>query len=86
MDEGSRPNGGRGLNETPAEVIERECPVVIEAFGFVPDTGGPGKYRGGLSIYRRWRFLLDGHIYMRYYHLRARGRKPLGGRPSDHFL
>ena len=53
MDEGSRPNGGRGLNETPAEVIERECPVVIEAFGFVPDTGGPGKYRGGLSIYRR---------------------------------
>jgi len=33
---------------------------MIEGFGFVPDSGGAGKFRGALSVYRKWRFLADG--------------------------
>jgi N-methylhydantoinase B len=41
----------------PVEVIEREYPLRIEEYGFLPDSGGPGKFRGGLALVRRYRFL-----------------------------
>src|SRR5437879_6262415 len=41
----------------PAEVIEREYPLRIEEYGFMADSGGPGKFRGGLALVRRYRFL-----------------------------
>jgi N-methylhydantoinase B len=41
----------------PAEVIEREYPLRIEEYGFLADSGGPGKFRGGLALVRRYRFL-----------------------------
>ena len=44
----------------PIEVAESEFPVFVEAYGFVPDTGGAGKYRGGLAIERAWRCLTPG--------------------------
>ncbi len=40
---------------TPIEVIERENPIRIERYGFRPDTGGAGKFRGGLGIIRDYR-------------------------------
>jgi len=39
------------------EVIEREYPLRIEEYGFLPDSGGPGKFRAGLALVRRYRFL-----------------------------
>jgi N-methylhydantoinase B len=39
------------------EVIEREYPLRIEEYGFLPDSGGPGKFRAGLVLVRRYRFL-----------------------------
>ena len=50
---------------TPAEMLEREYPLVVEGFGYVPDSGGPGKHRGSLSVYRQWRFLQSGTIMVR---------------------
>jgi N-methylhydantoinase B len=41
----------------PAEVIEREHPLRIEEYGFLADSGGPGMFRGGLALVRRYRFL-----------------------------
>jgi N-methylhydantoinase B len=41
----------------PVEVIEREYPLRIEEYGFLPDTGGPGQFRGGLALVRTYRFL-----------------------------
>lgn len=54
-----------GFRSNPAEAIEQELPVMLEGFGFTPDTGGPGAHRGGLSTYRRWRFLADGRVMLR---------------------
>lgn len=56
---------GGAIRTSSAETIEREYPVIVEGFGFVPDTGGAGKYRGALSIYRRYRFLNDGRVLLR---------------------
>src|SRR5215470_2873237 len=50
---------------TPAELLEREYPLVVDGFGYVPDSGGPGKHRGSLSVYRQWRFLQPGTIMVR---------------------
>jgi N-methylhydantoinase B len=41
----------------PAEIIEREYPLRIEEYAFLPDSGGPGQFRGGLALTRRYRFL-----------------------------
>ena len=41
----------------PAEVIEREYPLRIEENGYLPDTGGPGRFRGGLALARQYRLL-----------------------------
>ena len=49
---------GRFMN-TPVEAAEIENPVMIERYEFIPDSGGPGKYRGGLSLRRDIRFLTD---------------------------
>jgi N-methylhydantoinase B len=43
------------IANTPAEVCEAEHPVTIERYEFVPDSGGPGKYRGGLTTRREYR-------------------------------
>jgi N-methylhydantoinase B len=32
---------------------------MIERYEFIPDSGGPGRYRGGLSLRRDIRFLTD---------------------------
>jgi N-methylhydantoinase B/oxoprolinase/acetone carboxylase alpha subunit len=42
----------------PVEVAESEFPIMIESYGLVPDSGGPGLYRGGLAIERTWRTLV----------------------------
>jgi N-methylhydantoinase B len=42
----------------PVEVAESEFPIMIERYGLVRDSGGPGLYRGGLAIERTWRTLV----------------------------
>jgi N-methylhydantoinase B len=49
---------GRFMN-TPVEAAEIENPVLIERYEFIPDSGGSGKHRGGLSLRRDIRFLTD---------------------------
>ncbi len=49
---------GRFMN-TPVEAAELEYPVTIERYGFIPDSGGAGKWRGGLSLRRDIRFHTD---------------------------
>jgi N-methylhydantoinase B len=42
---------------TPVEALEANFPIRVERHSLVPDTGGLGKFRGGLSIERSWRYL-----------------------------
>ena len=43
----------------PAEIIDAEFPIIIEEHALVPDSEGPGKFRGGLGLVRQWRCKLD---------------------------
>ncbi len=38
------------LKNTPVEINEAEVPVTILRYGLVPDSGGPGFYRGGTGL------------------------------------
>lgn len=42
---------------TPIEILETEFPVLMTRFGLVRDSGGPGRYRGGLGYVREYRML-----------------------------
>ncbi|MGI4811812.1 MAG: hydantoinase B/oxoprolinase family protein [Janthinobacterium lividum] len=41
----------------PVEAIELEYPLLVESYGFVQDSGGAGRHRGGLGIQRTLRYL-----------------------------
>src|SRR5262245_37548515 len=41
----------------PVEAQEAAQPIVIERFGFIPDSAGAGRFRGGCGIRRDMRFL-----------------------------
>jgi N-methylhydantoinase B/oxoprolinase/acetone carboxylase alpha subunit len=44
----------------PVEVAEADYPIMVESYSLADDSGGPGRYRGGLAIERTWRTLVDG--------------------------
>lgn len=48
------------MMNTPVEVIEMSFPLRVEEYTLIPDSGGAGKYRGGLSVRRIWRVLRNG--------------------------
>ena len=41
------------------EVIESENPLEVLDYEFVPDTGGAGRFRGGMAQRKTWRMLAD---------------------------
>ena len=43
----------------PVEMIECDYPIRIERYGFAADSGGAGRYRGGLGVVREYRMLAD---------------------------
>jgi N-methylhydantoinase B len=43
----------------PVEAQEAAQPIVVERFAFIPDSAGPGTFRGGSGIRRDMRFLAD---------------------------
>jgi N-methylhydantoinase B len=46
----------------PCEVEETRAPVLTERYELQQDSGGPGKFRGGLGIRRDWRCLGSGNL------------------------
>jgi N-methylhydantoinase B len=50
-------NASQNLSNMPVEVLEAEHPVRVEDYSFVPDSCGPGRWRGGVGIRRSYRIL-----------------------------
>jgi N-methylhydantoinase B len=68
---GARPDGDGvsamdelvvNVMNTPVEAVETEFPVRIERYALVPDSAGPGRFRGGLGTRRDWRILAEESI------------------------
>ena len=92
---GSAYGGGRGhdgasatathlsnLHITPIEILETEFPCRITRFELVPDSGGPGQWRGGLSLQREYELLEDATVIRRYDKSRFPPRGIAGGKAS----
>ncbi|RYE34673.1 MAG: hydantoinase B/oxoprolinase family protein [Hyphomicrobiales bacterium] len=82
-------NPAANLSNQPVEMIEADMPVEVLRYGLVPDTGGPGEFRGGLSFIREFRFLAPIRFVLRG---DRRDHPPFGfeggmpGSPSAHIL
>lgn len=50
---------GGDLKNFPVEVIESRYPVRVMGYGLVEDSGGAGRRRGGLAIFRDYEFFDD---------------------------
>ena len=80
-------NPRSNISNAPIERVENQAPVMIEKYELVADSGGAGRWRGGMSILRQIRFLGD-HATLQ---LRSdrRDHPPYGlfggrhGQPSD---
>jgi len=46
--------GGGDLKNYPIEVMESRYPIRVTGYGLQPDSGGAGKRRGGLAIWRSY--------------------------------
>jgi len=80
--DGVAPMSFGSYGSVPAEVLEREFPIVIDGFGYVPDTEGAGKFRGSLAIYKQWRFLRPGKVMVRTNRLTRPSGGLAGGGPG----
>jgi N-methylhydantoinase B len=40
------------------EFAESNWPILVERYGLVPDSGGAGRFRGGLAVQRVWRTIV----------------------------
>lgn len=45
------------IRNSPVEIVERTYPVRVNQYAFVDDSGGPGRFRGGLATVREWQLL-----------------------------
>jgi N-methylhydantoinase B len=72
-----------GCRNNPVEVLETKSPMFIKSYGYRPDTGGPGRFRGGVGVSRVYRFNAPSTGICLVYKTRTRPW-PIGeGRPGD---
>jgi N-methylhydantoinase B len=70
------------LHITPIEILETEYPCRIARFDLVPDSGGAGRWRGGLSMRREYELLADATVIRRFDKSRFPPQGLADGRPG----
>ncbi|SRR5579871_4186830 len=70
------------LHITPIEILEAEFPCRITRFDLVPDSGGVGRWRGGLSMRREYELLADATVIRRFDKSRFPPQGLAGGAPG----
>ncbi|MBB3731901.1 hydantoinase B/oxoprolinase family protein [Nonomuraea dietziae] len=74
---------GIGRNSVPqAEPVETRCPMIVESVETIPDSGGPGTFRGGLGSRTVLRFLAPCHVTTRGDRLSLAPQGREGGLPG----
>jgi N-methylhydantoinase B len=72
--------GGRGFNDI--EPIEARYPVLFESARLLPDSGGPGRWRGGVGTETRVRVLEPAQVTVRADRVRRPPPGLSGGQPG----
>ena len=47
--------GMHNNSNIPVEMIESDTPLTVLGYGLLPGSGGEGRHRGGLGLFREWR-------------------------------
>jgi len=53
------PHMGANQSNVSIEMLENKYPIRINQYGLIPNTGGPGQFRGGLGLVREYEILSD---------------------------
>ncbi|MBM4264681.1 MAG: hydantoinase B/oxoprolinase family protein [Deltaproteobacteria bacterium] len=73
------PLGAGQFRPGPIEIHESEFPLRITRFSVTPDSGGPGKYRGGMGSTREYQALINAVVPVRSLKGSMRGKLPPWG-------
>jgi N-methylhydantoinase B len=57
-------NVNGAFKDYPIEVFENKYPALVRGYGFRPDTGGPGRFRGGCGVYRTMELEAPARLYL----------------------
>jgi N-methylhydantoinase B len=68
------------LHITPIEILESEYPCRVARFDLQADSGGAGRWRGGLSMIREYKLLQDAIVIRRF----DKAKFPARGLASGH--
>jgi N-methylhydantoinase B len=71
------------LHTTPIEILESEFPVRITRFDLVPDSGGAGRWRGGLAMQREYELLENATVIRRFNKTRFPPKGLAGGKDGS---
>lgn len=55
-------NPSQNMSNLPVESIEARFPVMMEGYALRPDSGGAGRFRGGMGLIRQYRLLADNAV------------------------
>jgi N-methylhydantoinase B len=72
-----------GCRNNPVEVLETKSPMIIDSYGYRPDTGGPGVHRGGVGVSRVYRFTAPSTGICLVYKTKSPPWPVSGGKPFD---
>ena len=72
-----------GCRNNPVEVLETKAPMFIESYGYVPDSGGLGRHRGGVGVSRVYRFEADSTGICLVYKTKSAPWPVRGGEPGE---
>ena len=72
-------NVNGGFKDYPVEVFEVKYPALIRGYGFRPDTGGAGRFRGGCGLYRVFEVGPAAYLYLWFERSKTPGWGLFGG-------
>jgi N-methylhydantoinase B len=76
-------NPSQNMSNSPVEVLEAHHPIRVDEYGFVPDSCGAGRFRGGLGLRRRYTLLNDeATLQLRSDRMKYRPYGLAGGAPA----
>ncbi|MBO68029.1 MAG: 5-oxoprolinase [Acidiferrobacteraceae bacterium] len=75
--------GGGDLKNFPIEVQEHRFPIRIHEYSLRPNSGGLGKWRGGLGLIRRYETLSEARLSTWFERTQTPGRGLFGGESGE---
>jgi len=71
-----------GCRNNPVEVLETKSSMIIDSYGYRQDTGGAGKFRGGVGVSRAYRFTAPATGICLVYKTKTEPWPVAGGKPG----